>query len=109
LEFYIGIDDKNISDFTASYMRRMEDMMMHCEVRLTSALDGLNLLDYYFYSWAEVRLNPLVTSVTVGLIVAAPDDDMRVEQLVEWELAEETRRKSSPAPLCPPQIPHILT
>jgi hypothetical protein len=42
---------------------------LHCEVRL------IETLDYSFYSWAGVRLNPLGTSATLGLIVLAPNDD----------------------------------
>jgi hypothetical protein len=36
---------------------------------------------------------------------------MNVEQLVEWELAGETKyvENTRPVPFCPPQIAHDLT
>jgi hypothetical protein len=60
-----------------------------------------------------VRLSPLGTSATVGLLYQPrmiDDDDygavggMRIDKG-----NRSTRRKPAPVPLCPPQIPHDLT
>jgi hypothetical protein len=60
-----------------------------------------------------VRLSPPGIVATVWRIVPAPDDDdddcgairrMRIDRR-----NRSTRRKPAPAPLSPPQIPHVLT
>jgi hypothetical protein len=59
-----------------------------------------------------VRLSPLGTAATVWPIVPAPDDDddddcgaigaMRIGK-------GSTLGKPAPVPICPPQIPHVLS
>jgi hypothetical protein len=66
----------------------------------------------FLVSLGGVRLSPLGTSVTVGLLYQPRmiDDDygaaggMRI-----GKGNRSTRRKPAPVPLCPPQIPHDLT
>jgi hypothetical protein len=60
-----------------------------------------------------VRLSPLGTSATVGLLYQPPmidDDDYRaVGGMRIGRGNRSTRKKPAPVPLCPPQIPHDLT
>jgi hypothetical protein len=61
----------------------------------------------FLFSWGEVRLSPLGTSATVGLLYQLRMTDeygMRIDRE-----NRHTRRKPAPMPLCPPQIPHDLT
>jgi hypothetical protein len=60
---------------------------------------------FFLVSLGGVRLSPLGTSATVGLLYQ-PQMMMIMEKSVEWGLAGETE---VPVPLCPPQIPHDLT
>jgi hypothetical protein len=55
-----------------------------------------------------VQLGPLGTSVTNWPIVPAPADyeDGEFGGMMIGKGNRSTRRKSSPVPLCPPQIPH---
>jgi hypothetical protein len=52
----------------------------------------------------EPKLGPLCTSAISGLLYL-PRVIVTTENLVECKLAEETRRKPAPAPLCLPQNP----
>jgi hypothetical protein len=60
-----------------------------------------------------VRLSPLGTSVTVGLLyqprMIDDDDYGAVGGMRIGRVNLITRRKLAPVPLCPPQIPHDLT
>jgi hypothetical protein len=60
-----------------------------------------------------VRLIPLGTAATVGLLYQPQmidDDDCGAIGGMKIDRGNRsTRRKSAPAPLCPPQIPHVLT
>jgi hypothetical protein len=60
-----------------------------------------------------VRLSPLGTSATVGLLYQPRmiDDDVygAVGGMRIGRGNRRTRRKPAPVPLCPPQIPHDLT
>jgi hypothetical protein len=66
----------------------------------------VSVVSFFLVSLGGVRLSPLGTSATVGLLYQARmiDDDygpvggMRIG-----------RGKPAPVPLCPPQIPHDLT
>jgi hypothetical protein len=59
-----------------------------------------------------VRLSPLGTSATVGLLYQPrmiDDDSGAVGGIRIGRGNRSTRRKPAPVPLCPPQIPHDLT
>jgi hypothetical protein len=60
-----------------------------------------------------VRLSPLGTSATVGLLyqprMIDDDDYGAVGGMRIGRGNRSTRRKRAPVPLCPPQIPHDLT
>jgi hypothetical protein len=59
-----------------------------------------------------VRLNPLGTSATVGLLYqprVIDDDYGAIGGMRIGRGNRSTRRKSAPVPLCPPHIPHVLT
>jgi hypothetical protein len=60
-----------------------------------------------------VRLSPLGTSATIWPIVPAPGDGWyecgAVGGMRIGRGNRNTRRKPTPVPLCPPQIPHDLT
>jgi hypothetical protein len=59
-----------------------------------------------------VRLSPLGTSATVGLLYQPrmiDDDYGAVGGMRIGRGNRSTRRKPDPVPLCPPQIPHYLT
>jgi hypothetical protein len=71
------------------------------------------VFSFLLVSLGGVRLSPLGTSATVGLLYQPrmiDDDDygavggMKIGR-GNWS----TRRKPAPVPLCPPQIPHDLT
>jgi hypothetical protein len=58
-----------------------------------------------FLGWSETESTG--TSATVWPIVPAPDDRVWCSKWNEnWQGNRSTRRKPTPAPLCPPQIPH---
>jgi hypothetical protein len=68
---------------------------------------------YFFIIYSGVKLSPLGTAVTTGLLYQPQMIDvgdcgeiggMKIER---GNLS--TRRKPAPAPLCPPQIPHDQT
>jgi hypothetical protein len=60
-----------------------------------------------------VRLSPLGTSATVGLLyqprMIDDDDYGAIGGMRNGRANRSTRRKPAPVPLCPPQIPHDLT
>jgi hypothetical protein len=63
-------------------------------------------------SLGGVRLSPLGTSTTVGLLYQPrmiDDDNGVVGGMRIGRGNRSTRRKPAPVPLCPPQIPHDLT
>jgi hypothetical protein len=64
-------------------------------------------------SLGGVRLSPLGTSTTVGLLyqprMIDDDDYGAVGGMRIGRGNRSTRRKPAPVPLCPPQIPHDLT
>jgi hypothetical protein len=90
----------------------------HLKIDLSnSSLTIISAFDTSFFfflvSLGGVRLIPLGTSATIGLLYQPRminDDDygavggMRIDRG-----NRSTRRKPSPVPLCPPQIPHDLT
>jgi hypothetical protein len=63
-------------------------------------------------SWGGVRLSPLGTSATVGLLyqprMIDDDDYVAVGGMRIGRGNRSTRRKPAPVPLYPPQIPHDL-
>jgi hypothetical protein len=66
----------------------------------------------FLVSLGGVRLNPLGTSATVGLLYQPrmiDDDYGAVDGMRIGRGNRSTRRKPAPVPLCPPQIPHYLT
>jgi hypothetical protein len=80
-------------------------------VVLNSLSTGTTLpsyLYYYYYYW--VRLGPLGTAATIGLLYQPQmTDDGDCGAAGGMKIGRgnrSTRRKSAPAPLCPPQIPH---
>jgi hypothetical protein len=62
----------------------------------------------YFFILSGVRLSPLDTAATTGLLYQTRmTDDDDCEAIGRMKLGREnrsTRRKHVPAPLCPPQI-----
>jgi hypothetical protein len=60
-----------------------------------------------------VRLSPLGTAATIGLLYQhRMIDDSDCGAIGEIKIGREnrrTRRKPAPVPLCPPQIPHDQT
>jgi hypothetical protein len=79
-------------------------------------LDTYTTRDYSFFSFLAslggVRLSPLGTSATVGLLYEPrmiDDDYGAVGGIRIGRGKRSTWRKPAPVPLCPPQIPHDLT
>jgi hypothetical protein len=68
---------------------------------------------FFLVSLGGVRLNPLGTSATVGLLyqprMIDDDDYGAAGGMTIGRGNRSTRRKPAPEPLCPPQIPHDLT
>jgi hypothetical protein len=68
---------------------------------------------FFLVSLGGVRLSPLGTSATVGLLyqprMIDDDDYGTVGGMRIGRENRSTRRKSAPVPLCPPQIPHDQT
>jgi hypothetical protein len=68
---------------------------------------------FFLVSLGGVRLSPLGTSATVGLLfqprMIDDDDYGTVRGMRIGRGNRSTRRKSAPVSLCPPQIPHDLT
>jgi hypothetical protein len=62
---------------------------------------------------SEVRLSPLGTAATIGLLYQARMIDYgdcgAIRGIKIGRGNRSTRRKPAPVPLCPPQIPHYLT
>jgi hypothetical protein len=67
---------------------------------------------FFLVSLRGVRLSPLGTLATVGLLYQPWMIDDDYGALGEMRIGRgnrSTRRKPAPVPLCPPQIPHDLT
>jgi hypothetical protein len=67
---------------------------------------------FFLVSLGGVRLSPLGTSATVGLLYQhrmIDDDYGAVGGMRIGSGNRSTWRKPAPVPLCPPQIPHDLT
>jgi hypothetical protein len=67
----------------------------------------------FFIILSEVRLSPLGTAATTGLLYQPQmidDGDCRaIDGMKIGRGNRSTRRKPTPVSLCPPQIPHHLT
>jgi hypothetical protein len=67
----------------------------------------------HFFTLGGVRLSPLGTAATIGLLYQPQmidDGDCGAIGGMKIVLGNRsTRRKLAPVPLCPPQIPHDLT
>jgi hypothetical protein len=77
----------------------------------TPGFDSRQGQDFVFLvSLCGVRLSPLGTSATVGLLYQPRmiDDYGTVGGMRIGRGNRSTRRKPAPVPLCPPQIPHYL-
>jgi hypothetical protein len=77
---------------------------------------GSDVEKYYYYSFiilSGVRLSPLGTAATTGLLYQPKlidDGDCRATGGMKIGRGNRsTQRKPAQAPLCPPQIPHDLT
>jgi hypothetical protein len=74
---------------------------------------ALNPGSFFLVSPGGVRLSPLGTSATVGVIykprMIDDDDNGAVGGMRIGRGNRSTRRKPAPVPLCPPQIPRDLT
>jgi hypothetical protein len=72
-----------------------------------------NRLSYFFIILSGVRLSPLGTAATTGLLYQPQMiDDGDYGAVGGMRIGRgngKTRRKRAPAPLCPPQIPHDQT
>jgi hypothetical protein len=69
-------------------------------------------LVFFLVSLGGVRLSPLDTSATVGLLFQPRMIDDDYEPVGGMRIGRgnrSSRRKHAPVPLCPPQIPHDLT
>jgi hypothetical protein len=67
---------------------------------------------FFLFSLSGVRLSPLGKSANVGLLYQPrmiDDDYGAVGGMRIGRGNRSTRRKPTPVPLCPPQIPHNLT
>jgi hypothetical protein len=67
---------------------------------------------FFLVSWAGLRLSPLGTLTTTGLLYQLRVIDDECEAVGGMRIGRRnrnTRRKPAPVPLCPPQIPHYLT
>jgi hypothetical protein len=68
---------------------------------------------YFFIIVSGVRLSPLGTAATTGLLYQPQTiDDGDCGEISGMKIDRgnrSTRRKPAPAPLCPPQIPHDQT
>jgi hypothetical protein len=73
----------------------------------------INILILFCFSWGEVRLSPVGTAVTTGLLyqpqMIADDDCGTVDGMKIGKENRSTRRKPAAVPLCPPQITHELS
>jgi hypothetical protein len=79
---------------------------------LGPGVSALQLPVFFLVSLGGVRLSPLGTSATVGLLyqprMIDNDDYGAVGGMRDGRGNRSTRRKPAPVPLCPPQIPHDL-
>jgi hypothetical protein len=81
----------------------------------TETITLRNIWRFFFFSFVSlggVRLSPLGTSATVGLLYqpwVIDDDYGAVGGMRIGRGNRSTRRKPATVPLCPPQIPHDLT
>jgi hypothetical protein len=70
-------------------------------------------LSFFLVSLGRVKLSPLGTSATVGLLyqprMIDDDDYGAVGGMMIGRGNRSTRRKPAPVLICPPQIPHDLT
>jgi hypothetical protein len=68
---------------------------------------------FFFYIVSGVRLSPLGTAATTGLLyqpqMIDDGDCLEIGGMKIGRGNRSTRRKPAPAPLCPPQIPHDQT
>jgi hypothetical protein len=84
----------------------------HTSILFVSVL-CICFLFFFLVSLGGVRLSPLGTSATVGLLYQPRmiDDDYygAAGGMSIGRGNRSTRRKPTPVPLCPPQIPHDLT
>jgi hypothetical protein len=68
---------------------------------------------YFFIIISGVRLSPVGTATTTGLLYQPQMiDDGDCGEIGGMKIVRgnrSTRRKPAPAPLCPPQIPHDQT
>jgi hypothetical protein len=71
------------------------------------------VFSFFLVSLGGVRLSPLGTSATIGLLyqprMIDDDDYGAVGGMRIGKGNRSTQRKPAPVPLCPPQIPHALT
>jgi hypothetical protein len=74
---------------------------------------SMHYASFFLVSLGGVRLSPLGTSATVGLLyqprMIDDDDYGAVGGMRIGRGNRNTRREPAPVPLCPPQIPHDLT
>jgi hypothetical protein len=90
-------------------------IQIYWSVLLTSYTGYINQMYFLFYfiivSW--MRLGPLGTAATTGILYQSQMiDDGDCGEIGRIKIGKghrSTRRKSAPAPLCPPQIPHDQT
>jgi hypothetical protein len=72
-----------------------------------------NYVVYYYYYYYEVRLSPLGTAASIGLLYQPQAiDDGDCGPLRGMKIGRgnrSTRRNLAPVPLCPPQIPRDPT
>jgi hypothetical protein len=71
----------------------------------------LPFFTYFFFIVSGVRLSPLDTAATTGLLYQPQmiDDGGEIDGMKIGRGNRSTRRKPAPVPLCPPQIPHDQT
>jgi hypothetical protein len=80
---------------------------------MTLASCDVSAVIYFFIIISGVRLSPLGTAVTTGLLyqpqMMDDGDCGEIDGMKIGRGNRSTRRKPAPAPLCPSQIPHDQT
>jgi hypothetical protein len=97
----------------ACCMLLVVNSMKFCEKELESFIRNLFIHFFIIIIIRGVRLSPLGTVATTGLLYKPQlidDGDCRAIGGIKIGRGNRsTRSKPAPAPLCPPQIPHDLT
>jgi hypothetical protein len=90
----------------------LKSNLLHLIISYRDIISTSPILYYLFNILSVVRLSPLGTAATTGLLCKPQMiDDGDCAEICGMKFGMEnrgTRRKPAPVPLCPPQIPHDL-